>query len=237
VSISGKIKQMRQNQNLNRLLVGSQFVRNELLQNGFDEEKVSILPPVIRMKPVDCDPAPEESRVLFVGQLIRGKGVDLLLHALTQTSSSVYLDVVGTGNAEEELHRLAQDLELEERVRFHGWVPHDEISAFYARAKLLAVPSRWPEPFGMIGLEAMAHQRPVVAFAVGGIPDWLEDGETGFLAPEQDVEALARAMDKVALDTGLAREMGEKGLERLMKDFRFEDYLDKTEKHLAEVLQ
>jgi glycosyltransferase involved in cell wall biosynthesis len=93
-------------------------------------------------------------------------------------------------------------------VTFAGWVPHHALESYYARAAVCVVPSRWPEPFGMVGVEAMARGRPVVAFAVGGIPDWLDDGVTGILAPEADTAALGAAIATLLGDRGTGCRLG-----------------------------
>ena len=71
--------------------------------------------------------------------------------------------------------QLASKLKISDRVVFTGRVDHEKLESYYAAARLVVVPSRWPEPFGMVGIEAMARGRPVVAFDTGGIGDWLED--------------------------------------------------------------
>lgn len=119
------------------------------------------------------------------------------------------------------------------RVRFAGWIPREGIGEFYAAARVLAVPARWPEPFGMIGLEAMHHGRPVVAFATGGIPDWLDDGVTGLLSPEQDVAHFAANLERLLMDHVLASRMGDAALERVQNHYAFESYLDMIEAHLG----
>ena len=72
----------------------------------------------------------------------------------------------------------------------------------------------------------MFHARPVVAFNVGGIPDWLQDGRTGFLAPEQDVTAFSEALLRLIVDRELARNMGEAGLSAATELFSFDGYID-----------
>ena len=100
-------------------------------------------------------------------------------------------------------------------------------------AKLVVVPSRWPEPFGMIGLEAMHYGRPVVAFRVGGIPDWLEHGVTGLLAPEQDTRALAQAIDQLLADPQLCAKFGAAAQSCVREKFSFDRYLDRLEMLLS----
>ena len=79
----------------------------------------------------------------------------------------------------------------------------------------------------------MNHGRPVVAFAVGGIPDWLEHEVTGLLAPEQDTKAMARSLDRLLSDGELAASLGRKAVERARTRFSFTEYLGKLECHLS----
>ena len=85
----------------------------------------------------------------------------------------------------------------------------------------------------MIGLEAMRHGRPVVAFDVGGIPDWLGHGSTGLLVPEQDIQTFADALERVLTDTEYAATLGRNGYERVVSRYSFDDYLDQLEAHLS----
>jgi len=233
VSIGEKLREMHVNRNLPLLLAGSGSMRSELLQNGFSPNQVSILPPVVRIPERAMSPIPRENRILYVGQLIRGKGVDLLLQALRHVGCDFELTIAGTGNALDRLKGLCAKLGLTGKVRFAGWVNPAELGAFYAAAKLVVVPSRWPEPFGMIGLEAMHYGRPVVAFNAGGISDWLQDGVTGLLAPEQDVKALAAAMERLLRDDELCSRMGRQAQEAVRSKFTFDGYLDSLESLLA----
>jgi glycosyltransferase involved in cell wall biosynthesis len=228
VSIKRKLEEMRRNQSLDLLLVGSRFMRDELLQNGFSETKVQILPPMVPLKPEKVSPVPDEPVILCVAQLVRGKGVDLLLQALKRVSCDFRGIIVGAGNAESDLKALCHDLGLNDRVHFLGWVDNDAIGGYYARARVVVVPSRWPEPFGMIGLEAMHHGRPVVAFEVGGIPDWLEHEITGLIVQEQDVAGFSQALERLLLDRQLAQKLGQRAIIRAQERFSFEHYLEQT---------
>ncbi len=237
VDINRKIREMKRNYQLDALLVGSRYMRDELLMNGFPRDKVSILHPVVSMEKAEPAPVPDANHILYVGQLIRGKGVDILLHALKALRDNASCDfkatIIGTGNAEYKLKTLAIELGLSNHVEFKGWVPNHKLGAFYQSAKVLVVPSRWPEPFGMIGLEAMRYGRPVVGFDVGGIPDWLEHNVTGLLAPEQDANALSWAIARILSDTKLANKLGHNGYISLHESFTFDRYLD----HLEAILR
>ncbi len=232
VNIGEKFKEMRDNFELETLLVGSEFMKEELMQNGFPMQKIRILAPNVKTEDRPFIPVPEEKNILFVGQLIRGKGVDLLLRALKKLTCDYATFIVGTGNAEAKLKKMAEQAGLSGRVHFLGWRDHSEIAKLYLKARVVAVPSRWPEPFGMIGLEAMRFGRPVVAFHVGGIPDWLTHEGTGFLVPEQDIDGFAQALERLLMNTDLAQAMGRKGYEHVKSHFSFESYIAQLEQVL-----
>ena len=143
--------------------------------------------------PTLIDPNLAHVDLLYVGQLIRGKGVQLLLEAMARMKTPRTLDIVGTGNMEGELKSLALRLGLSGRVRFNGFQknPQDWMRA----AKCVVVPSFWQEPYGLVAAEAVALGRPVVAFAVGGLPEAC--GGKATLVLPGDVAALAEALDKI----------------------------------------
>ena len=129
--------------------------------------------------------------LLFAGQLIRGKGVHLLLEAMAKMKSHRTLDIVGTGNMEGELKLLAERLGLKGRVRFNGF--QDSPQEWMRRAACVVVPSFWQEPYGLVAAEAVALGRPVVAFAIGGLPEACQGKAT--LVPPGDIAALAAALE------------------------------------------
>ncbi len=229
-SIPATLRELRANHALDAVIVGSRFMRDELCDNGFAAPRVHVLAPIVRWDARAGTPAPDEPRIVYIGQLIRGKGVDLLLRALALVRAPWQAEIVGDGNARAALERLCRQLGLCARVQFRGWVDNAALGAVYTRAKVVVVPSRWPEPFGMVGLEAMRHARPVVAFAVGGIPDWCVDGVTGILAPEQDLAAFARGLEQVLHDTPRARQMGAAALAHVTAAFNFDAYLGALER-------
>jgi len=100
---------------------------------------------------------------------------------------------------------------VSERVRFKGWLSAEELAHELAEASMVVVPSVWPEPFGLVGIEALAAGRPVVASATGGIGDWLEDGVSGLCITPGDAPALARALNELLADPAKQRAMGAAG--------------------------
>lgn len=232
-SIRSKIREMRRNYHFDTVLVLSEYLKRQLIINGFPSERIRIHNPVIDQDALEARPLPGAHKILFVGSLIRGKGVDLLLRALAMVSCTFQLDIVGTGQSEGELQALSSKLGLTDWVNFVGWVAHDDLPRYYHEARVVAIPSCWPEPFGLIGQEAMRCARPVVAFGVGGIPDWCDDGVTGFTVPEQDIAAYAKALERLLTDFELAKQMGLNGLHKVQARFTFETSLDKLEAHLG----
>lgn len=210
-----------------QFLVGSRFMRDELAMNGIALERIHRLAPCVRLPERETTRVPDTAELLFVGQLIKGKGVDLLLDAVARLRVPYHLTVAGDGNARDALVAHATQLGVQDAVNFAGWVPREKLDVLYDQCRILAVPSRWAEPFGMIGLEAMHRARPVVGFAVGGIPDWLENGVNGYAIPERDVQAFADALTQLLSDIELARSMGRQGRNKLETTFSFPQYLDK----------
>jgi glycosyltransferase involved in cell wall biosynthesis len=235
--VGGVKAAIRAHHQVRRLMVGSRWMERELIVNGLDPARIAIVPPIpaalAQSRPLPASGQPE---VLFVGQVIRGKGVDLLLRALTRVPGNWHTTIVGTGNHLDTCRALAETSGISEHVTFSGWVPHDALEPYYARAAVCVVPSRWPEPFGMVGVEAMARGRPVIGFAVGGIPDWLNDGVTGILVPEADTAALGAAIARLLADPRRAAELGQAGLARVRERFQPDQYLDRLMQILREAL-
>lgn len=219
-SLRDKQREIELNRRCDRFFVYSEYSRQELVRNGFEEARIHV------HAPIRCDTTPEQAStfssrnlVLFAGQIIRGKGVDALLRALALVPSPFECLILGDGNHRATCEKLARKLGLGSRVRFAGYVPQPELRSFYSEASVFAVSSLWPEPFGMTGPEAMLCGLPVVAFDVGGIREWLTDGENGFLVPWNDVRSFAVRIDQLLRDKALARELGERGRRSVSERF------------------
>ena len=212
-----------------RSVVATRYMRDELLINGFAPGSIEILPPV----PPPAEPLrggfTERNLLVFAGQIIRGKGVDVMLRALAKVRSPFEAVILGEGGHRAKCERLCAELGLADRVSFKGFVPAAEIRTFYQEATAVLVPSVWPEPMGLVGLEAMRYGLPVVAFDAGGIGEWLHNGENGFLVPWMNTTHFAAAIDELLSDKARARAMGGRGLARAERDFDFSAYIDRLE--------
>jgi glycosyltransferase involved in cell wall biosynthesis len=175
-----------------RLVVLSQHMRDEYLRHGFDPQRVTVVP-FGPDHPGEASLAPSQAgpavRLAFMGRLERLKGADLLVEALVAVHSRlarpVTLTVMGDGSERHEVERRASEmsrLHPDIAVRFSGWLAPAERDIALQATDLLVVPSVWPEPFGLVGLDAARLGVPAVAFDVGGVRDWLVDGVTGRLA-------------------------------------------------------
>ncbi len=147
--------------------------------------------------------------VVFAGRLVRPKGAHVLLRAARDVDAELVL--CGEGREAPALRALARRLGIEQRVAFKGWLAAEQLAVELAGASVVALPSLWPEPFGLVGIEALAAGRPVLASDTGGVSDWLQDGVSGVLVPPGDTRALARALNELLDDQPRREAMGEAG--------------------------
>jgi glycosyltransferase involved in cell wall biosynthesis len=180
--------------------------------------EVRVIPSGVDVPPQVGEEA-EPAEVLYAGRLSPEKGVLELLEA----AQGMNLVVAGDGP-------------LRDRVPFaRGFVQHDELQQLYARAAVVACPSR-REGFGVACLEAMAQGRPVVATSVGGLLDLVVDGETGIVVPPRDPAALRSALERLLADPDLRRRLGTAGRDRARTHFSWEEVTDATLAAYAEAV-
>ncbi len=226
VSFRAKQRELALNRRFTRLVVASEFMRAELIRNGFPAERIEIHAPVPRSAEDGFASTFDASnRLVYAGQIIRGKGVDVLLESLARVRVPFECLIVGEGSHRAYCEALSRRLGLEDRVRFTGFVPQAEIARFYRTASVAVMSSLWPEPFGATGLEAMRCGLPVVAFDAGGIREWLIDGWNGRLVPWMDRTRYAAAIESLLRDKTLAQQMGRKGRAWVGERFGFPQYI------------
>jgi glycosyltransferase involved in cell wall biosynthesis len=173
-------------------------------------QDVHVIPSGVDLPPeVGEEASPPE--VLYAGRLSPEKGIEELVAA----ADGLKLVVAGDGPLRARVPGAL------------GFVPHDELQRLYARAAVVACPSR-REGFGVACLEAMAHGRPVVATDVGGLRDLVVDGETGVVVPPRDPGALRRALEQLLADADLRRRLGAAGRERARERFSWDTVTEAT---------
>jgi glycosyltransferase involved in cell wall biosynthesis len=172
--------------------------------------KVRVIPSAVELPERVGEPA-EPLEVLFVGRLSPEKGI----LDLVQAADGIPLTVAGDGPLRDRVPGAL------------GFVPHHALPPLFERAAVVAVPSH-REGFGVACAEAMAHARPVVASAVGGLLDLVVDGETGVLVPPRDVPALREALERLLADADLRRRLGEAGRARVQERFSWPAVTDAT---------
>jgi glycosyltransferase involved in cell wall biosynthesis len=164
------------------IVVASRHMRMEFERNGVEADRIVVNPlfPTIQPSP-EVLPAPSEPTVIFLGRMTSLKGGDLLIGAVDiarrRLGQPIHLVMAGDGPRRHEWEALAARLQV--KCTFPGWLAGDARQAWLARASVAALPSTWPEPFGLVGLEAAAAGVPTVAFDVGGISEWLRHDVNG----------------------------------------------------------
>ncbi len=166
---------------------GSEHMRRELAAHGVAADRLFVAPmPPADLVPDAAPPAPRlmGDRLLFLGRLTALKGVAQLLVEIPlaerRLGRPLGLDVAGDGPDADRLREAARRRGV--AAVFHGWVSPERRLELMRAADLLVVPSLWPEPFGLVGVEAACVGLPAAAYRMGGIPEWLEPGVTGELA-------------------------------------------------------
>ncbi len=231
VSYGDKQRELMVNRRFQRLIVATEYMKQELIRNDFDATQIELHAPVPRPAETDFHCSFDaRNRIVYAGQIIRGKGVDVLLEALALVQSSFECVILGDGNHRAYCEKLARKLGLAERVKFVGFVPQAAVATYYRDASVAVMSSLWPEPFGAVGLEAMRCGLPVVAFDAGGIREWLIDGWNGFLVPWLDRPRYAGAVELLLRDKAHARQLGENARQWVGERFGFAVYIDGLER-------
>ena len=204
---------------VDRVVTVSSDARRLTIEEGIAAEKTIAIRNGVDLDRFSLPAKPSPGRIAVVARLSPEKDIASLVHAvkiLEREAAFSHLDVIGDGRERESLESLVTTLGLSDRVHFHGI--RDDIPAVLANASIFVLPSL-TEGISLTLLEAMAAGLPVVACKVGGNPEVVQDGESGFLVPPGDPSALAGAILKLYQDSQLAAKLGQAGRRRVEQHF------------------
>jgi glycosyltransferase involved in cell wall biosynthesis len=215
------------------VVVASDHMRNEYVRNGVDPRQTVVNPLFPTDLPTRVHDQPDAARphVAFIGRMTALKGGDLLIRAVRHASDRlrmpVRLTMMGEGPQRAEWEGLARELSVP--AVFTGWVDGAPRWPLLSDVTLLAMPSVWPEPFGLVGLEAGAVGVPAIAMAIGGVGEWLRDGVNGVaVTGPPSAAALGDALAAVLPDTGRLASL-RMGARRVADRMSLANHLDRLE--------
>ncbi|MGD2094611.1 MAG: glycosyltransferase [Phycisphaerales bacterium] len=170
---------------------------------------------------------PERGKIICVCRLSPKKGLDFAIKAcakLRDNNVKFQFEIIGDGPQRQALEELIGQLNLNNNVKLLGAIPNDKLTELYSQACVFLMPCVKTPDGDMDGIpvatmEAMACELPVISTAISGIPELVEDGVTGRLAPEKDVEALAQILKELLENMDKVKQFGKAGRERILKDF------------------
>ena len=204
------------------VVVASRYMQGEYIQHGLPADRVVTAP--LFPTTGTCEttrPRPAQPTVLFAGRMTELKGPAVLLEAVAIAGRALGhpLKLVMAGDGPDRLTLIERARALGIDASFPGWLTGAQLTARFREATVVAVPSLWPEPFGLVGLEAALHGVPAVAFDSGGVSEWLHDGVSGRLVRERgSAESFGRALASILGTPDLLRtfEIGAAGVARRM---------------------
>jgi glycosyltransferase involved in cell wall biosynthesis len=218
------------------IVTASRHMAEECIRHRIDPARI-VAAPLFATEPAAASvrEVPPEPAVLFAGRMTAIKGGEVLVRAVaaaaSRLSQRVRLIMAGTGPERAALEALARSLGVD--ATFPGWVTGEARTTLLRGSTIVAVPSLWPEPFGLVGLEAGVHGVPAVAFDVGGICEWLRDGVNGILVRERgSADALGRAIARLLGDRDLLARCGE-GARVVARELSIDAHLTTVESVLA----
>ncbi|HZX35405.1 MAG TPA: glycosyltransferase family 4 protein [Thermodesulfobacteriota bacterium] len=203
------------------IFVTTSHMKDTMVRNGFKADKVIVNPLYVKVEKDSFSVADNETKplILYVGRVAEEKGLDDFLLALKHLDCDFQAQIIGTGPVLGHIRSTALRYGLGEKVTFSGFLEYKKIIDFYKKATVVVVPSIWPEPFGMVGIEAMSLMRPIIAYDVGGISTWLKHGENGYLVAKNNISMLTQRINELLCNRKLAKKMGEKGNRLFKADF------------------
>jgi glycosyltransferase involved in cell wall biosynthesis len=220
------------------IVVASRHMRVEFERNGVEPDRIVVNPLFSTIRPARvASPAPAQPTVMFLGRMTSLKGGDLLIAAVDvaqrRLGRPIQLVMAGDGPRRHEWEALAARSSV--ATTFTGWLSGEARTEWLARASVAALPSTWPEPFGLVGLEAGSAGVPTVAFDVGGVSEWLRHDVNGVAVPGRpSAAAFGEALASILGDERRLAAL-RAGARRLVDEMPLSGHLDRLEAVFAGV--
>lgn len=200
------------------------FVKGKLIEYGFSKDKIVVLPLFIDYKNYKPNYHPGKY-ILYFGGLYEQKGVEFLIKVMENLPKIPCL-IVGDGSERNRLQNIIKKEKIN-NVELLGHIEDSKLIELVSNSCFTVMPSKWFEGFGLVNLEAHACGKPVVASQIGGIPDVVEDGVTGFLFKPGSIEDCMEKIQKIWNNPSLVKKMGRNAREKTERDFSPEDHYKK----------
>lgn len=218
-----------------RIRVISNAILNQVREQGISESKIRLVSLRVDLnlfnpmsdigEKVDKVGITNITHIGYIGRLVGGKGLEDLLHAVANLNFqfpiiNFQLLIYGTGPLEAKLKKIADDLDIENKVEWRGFVPYSQVPEAFSQIDIFVYPS-WHEGFGRSIMEALAMGKAVVATCVGGIPDLIKNGENGFLVKPHSPKALALKIKELMENKDLRERFGKAGRKFVSENFEW----------------
>ena len=203
------------------------------MRAGFDAATVTVLPYFCPLEPrAEPRPVPETPTITFIGRIASNKGYEYFVEALGQLPPMVQGIMAGsfTDESEQAIQALAQQHGCQERLSLRPWATREEVLQILDATTVFVFPSLWPETLGIVGIEALSRGVPVVASDVGGVREWLRDGENGRLVPPKSATRISEAVLALMDSTPKLIESGKRGIETIREAFMPRQHTDQLVK-------
>jgi glycosyltransferase involved in cell wall biosynthesis len=165
--------------------------------------------------------------VFSAGRLVREKGFHILIKSISKSQfrDKIILGIAGDGYFRNTLKLLSKKLNVQ--TKFFGLLENSSLVDYYCGADIFVTPSLWQEPFGIVNIEAMACECPVIATSTGGIPEIVEDRKTGFLYSPHDVNSLRNKIDFLIQNQQCAKKLGKNARKKVIKEYNWDILIKK----------
>jgi glycosyltransferase involved in cell wall biosynthesis len=216
-----------------KTVTNSSATLNVSVESGLKKEKLEIIPfgvDTTFFQPLNLQKDEEIFQILSIGYLIERKGFEYLIRAVNEIVKNKYnvkLDIVGSGPRETQIRKLIKELKLEDRIRIVSNLSDDELLKTYNSSDLFVLPSIIDsqgntEGLGVVLLEAMACGIPVLGSNIGGIPDIIQDGETGLLVPQKDIVGISQSIIELIENEEMRKKLAINGYNKAKDCFSWE---------------